>query len=140
MYIVVKQGIHQSGIPLYMIYQTDERVFVVNNIAYDDCIEAVRHYKQCSYGVAKRIVDHAKPFDFIAKRIRQQTETDYAKSEPEDIQGVIRATMDRYNSNPDFRKCVKTCIAEELKEIPAGTGVYDIAKRLTDKIFGRDLC
>lgn len=140
MYIVAKQGIHKNGIPLYMIYHTDEQVIAANNLIYDDCIEAVRHYKQCSYGVAKRIVDHAKPFDFIAKRIRQKTEPDYMKSEPEDMQGVIRATMKRYNSNPDFRKGVETYIAEELKEIPAGTGVYDIAKRLTDKIFGRDLC
>lgn len=55
---------------------------------------------------------------------------------PETVADAVDVIENCYANDSRYKKEIQTCIAEKLKEIPAGTGVYDIAERLADKIFG----
>ncbi len=133
MLIVAKQDNVDN---LFAIWNTVTDRFLGVNLSYDDCINEIMEYKGCSYEDAKERVDYPQPFDDIAKQIYWGFEPDYAEEEPDDIQNAVRLIVNHYKKDKDFRYAFLSSISSTLKEIPAGTGLYDVAKAVADRIIG----
>ena len=95
-------------------------------------------YKGYSYEDAKERADYPQPFDDIAKHIYWGSEPDYASEEPDDIQNAVRLVANYYKKNKDFRNAFIASIASSLKEITSGTGLYDVAKKVAERIIGEE--
>ncbi len=135
MLIVAKQD---NVDDLFAIWNTVTYRFLGVNLSYDDCIKTVMEYKNCSYENAKERADYPQPFDDIAKQIYRGFEPDYVAEEPDDIKNAVRLIVNHYKSDSDFRNAFLDSIASALKEIPAGTGLYDVAKAVADRIIGEE--
>ncbi len=135
MLIVAKQDNVDN---LYAIWNTVTDRFLGVNLSYDDCIKTVMDYKDCSYEDAKERADYPQPFDDIAKQIYWGFEPDYVDEEPGDIQNAVRLIVNHYKKDKDFRNAFLASIESALKEIPAGTGLYDIAKAIAGRIIGEE--
>ncbi len=135
MLIVAKQDNVDN---LFAIWNTVTDRFLGVNLNYDDCIKTVMEYKNCSYKDAKERADYPQPFDDIAKQIYWGFEPDYAEEEPDDIKNAVRLIVNHYKTDLDFRNAFLASISSALKEIPAGTGLYDVAKAVAGRIIGEE--
>ncbi len=135
MLIVAKQDNVDN---LFAIWNTVTDRFLGVNLSCDDCIKTVMEYKGCSYEDAKERTDYPQPFDDIAKQIYWGFEPDYVDEEPGDIQNAVRLIVNHYKKDKDFRNAFLASIESVLKEIPAGTGLYDIAKAIAGRIIGEE--
>lgn len=135
MLIVAKQDNVDN---LYAIWTTITDRFLGVNLDYEQCIKIVMDYKGCSYEDAKEKVNYPQPFDDIAKHIYWGSEPHYASEEPDDIQNAVRLVANHYKKNKDFRNAFIASIASSLKEITSGTGLYDVAKKVAERIIGEE--
>ncbi len=135
MLIVAKQDNVDN---LFAIWNTVTDRFLGVNLSYDDCIKTVMEYKGCSYEDAKERADYPQPFDDIAKQIYWGFEPDYAVEEPDDIKNAARLIVNHCKTNKDFRNAFLSSIESALKEIPTGTGLYDVAKAVAGRIIGEE--
>ncbi len=133
MLIVAKQDNVDN---LYVIWNTVTDRFLGVNLSYDDCIKTVMEYKGCSYEDAKERADYPQPFGDIAEQIYWGVEPDYVAEESGGIRNAVRLIVNHYKKDKDFRNAFLASIASALKEIPAETGLYDVAKAVADRIIG----
>jgi len=52
------------------------------------------------------------------------------------VRGAVKIIRDELLTNQDLYNAFVASIASALKEIPAGMGLYDVAKAIADRIIG----
>lgn len=57
---------------------------------------------------------------------------------PEAITDAVKVICHTYANEKDFRNAFVASIASALKEVPTGTGIYDAAQAVADRIIERE--
>jgi len=54
------------------------------------------------------------------------------------VRGAMKIVREELIADKDLYNAFVASIASALKEIPAGTGLYDVAKAVADRIIGEE--
>lgn len=93
-------------------------------------------YGHCENGECVCMTDS----DYIPHDVDQENKCDDYVSRTREIyvQKIVSELRQDLLSDKELYNAFVASIASALKEIPAGTGVYDVAEAVADRIIGRE--